>query len=159
MALHEEQSEKNTTSGDIYSHLASSEKILSAFGPFYATNHRVLRLDPDHGPSRGHLLEIPYAQLTSVEIVRRANHPLLALGTAMIILGLFIMPILPVSAILTLPIGGGLLYLGAQGKPGYYQLTAHDMPREAEKYWQVEYHRSGNFIATVRSIIGQMPDF
>jgi hypothetical protein len=159
MALHEDQSNYNIASDNIYTRLESSEKVLSVFGPFYATNHRVLRLDPLHGPSRGHLLEIRYHQLDSVEVVRRANHPVLALGTAMIILGLFIMPILPVSAILTLPIGGGLLYLGAQGKPGYYQLTARDMPREAEKYWRVEYHRSGNFIATVRSIIGQMPDF
>jgi hypothetical protein len=33
------------------------------------------------------------------------------------------------------------------------------MPKHAERYWQVEYNRSGNFIATVRSAIGQMPDF
>ena len=45
------------------------------------------------------------------------------------------------------------------GKTGYFQLMAHDMPKPAEKYWQVEYNRSGNFIATVRSIIGQVPDF
>lgn len=105
------------------------------------------------------MLEIPYSQLVSVEMVRRANHPVLALGTAMIILGLFIMPVLPISAVLTLPIGGGILYLGAKGKPGYFQLMAHNMPKEAEKYWQVAYSRSGNFIATVRSVIGQMPEF
>jgi hypothetical protein len=159
MAHHQDQSNHGLAPDNIYSRLASSEKILSVFGPFYATNHRVLRLDPSQGLSRGHLLEIPYSELASVEIVRRANHPVLALGTAMIILGLFMLPILPVSAVLTLPIGAGILYLGAQGKPGYFQLKARDMPRQAEKYWQVEYHRSGNFIATVRSVIGQMPDW
>jgi hypothetical protein len=159
MAPREHQSDQDMASDNIYTLLAPSERIISTFGPFYATNHRVLRLDPVQGPSRGHLLEIPYSQLDSVEIVRRANHPVLALGTAMIILGLFIMPVLPVSALLTLPLGGGVLYLGAQGKPSYYQLTARDMPRQAEKYWQVAYHRSGDFIATVRSIIGQMPEF
>ncbi|HEU0021624.1 MAG TPA: hypothetical protein VFR55_08135 [Dehalococcoidia bacterium] len=159
MALHEDQSNYSVSSANIYSRLAASEKMLSAFGPFYATSYRVLRLDPPRGLSRGYLLEIPYSQLASVELVRRANHQMLALGTAMIILGLFILPIMPISAALTLPIGGGILYLGARGKPGYYQLMAHDMPQQAEKYWQVEYNRSGNFIATVRSVIGQMPDF
>lgn len=159
MERHGNQSNYSMAPADIQSHLAASENIVSVFGPFYATSHRVLRLDPPNGPSRGHLLEIPYGQLASVEMVRRANHPVLALGTAMIILGIFILPFLPISAVFTLPIGGGVLYLGAKGKPGYFQLMAHDMPKEAEKYWQVEYNRSGNFIATVRSVIGQMPDF
>ena len=159
MELQGDPSDYSIAPVDIYSRLAASEKVLSVFGPFYATNHRVLRLDPPNCLSQGHLLEIPYSQLVSVEMVRRANHAVLALGTAMIILGLFIMPVLPISAVLTLPIGGGVLYLGAKGKTGYFQLMAHDMPKPAEKYWQVEYNRSGNFIATVRSIIGQMPDF
>ena len=159
MELQGDPSDYSIAPVDIYSRLAASEKVLSVFGPFYATNHRVLRLDPPNCLSQGHLLEIPYSQLVSVEMVRRANHAVLALGTAMIILGLFIMPVLPISAVLTLPIGGGVLYLGAKGKTGYFQLMAHDMPKPAEKYWQVEYNRSGNFIATVRSIIGQVPDF
>jgi hypothetical protein len=159
MELQGDPSDYSIAPVDIYSRLAASEKVLSVFGPFYATNHRVLRLDPPNCLSQGHLLEIPYSQLVSVEMVRRANHAVLALGTAMIILGLFIMPVLPISAVLTLPIGGGVLYLGAKGKTGYFQLMTHDMPKPAEKYWQVEYNRSGNFIATVRSIIGQVPDF
>ena len=159
MTLHKEQSNYSTAPTGIYSHLAASEKVLSAFGPFYATSSRVVRLDPPNGLSRGHLLELPYSQITSVDMVPRANHPLLALGTALIILALFIMPILPISAVITLPVGGGILYLGAKGKPGYYQIMAYNMPKQAEKYWQVEYNRSANFIATVRSAIGQMPDF
>ncbi len=143
----------------IQSHLSSSEKVLSVFGPFYATSYRVLRLDPPKGPSRGNLLEIPYHQLTSIEMVRQANHSLLALGTVLIILGLLLSLILFFSTILVLAIGGAFLYLGARGKPGYFQLYARDMPKQAERYWQVEYDRPGNFIATVRSAIGQMPDF
>jgi len=159
MELQGDQSYYSIAPAGIYSVLAASEKVLSVFGPFYATNHRVLRLDPPDCLGQRHSLEIPYSQLVSVEMVHRANHAALALGTAMIILGFFIMPFLPISAMLTLPIGSGFLYLGAKGKPGYFQLMTHDMPKPAEKYWQVEYNRSGSFIATVRIIIGQMPDF
>ena len=144
---------------DIQSHLSSAEKVLSAFGPFFATNYRVLRLDAPNGPSRGHLLEIPYHQLDSIDMVRRSNHPMMALGTVMVVLGLLMSGFLPISALLMLPLGGVFIYLGAKGKPGYFQLLARDMPKQAEKFWQVEYNRSGNFIATLRSAIGQMPDF
>lgn len=143
----------------IYSYLNPSEQLLSVFGPFYATSHRVLRLDPPNGPSRGHLLEIPYHELTSIELVHRANHPVLALGTVMIILGLLLSMVLFFSTILVILLGAAFLYLGARGKPGYFQLHARDMPQHAQRYWQVQYDRSGNFIATVRSAIGQMPDF
>ena len=119
----------------------------------------MVRLDPPDGPSRGHLLEISYADLASVDMVRRANHPALALGAALVILGLLMMPILPISAILTVPLGGAFLYIGARGKPGYFQLQARSMPKQAEKYWRVSYERSGSFIATLRSAIGQMPEF
>jgi hypothetical protein len=153
------RSENGNRNPSIQAHLTPSEKVLSVFGPFYATSYRVLRLDPPNGPSKGHLLEIPYQQLTSVELMRQPNHPVLALGTVMIILGLLLSMVLVFSTILVILLGGVFLYLGARGKPGYYQLYAREMPRHAEKYWQVEYHRSGNFIATVRSVIGQMPDF
>jgi hypothetical protein len=143
----------------IYSYLDPSEQLLSVFGPFFATSYRVLRLDPPRGPSRGHVLEIPYHQLTSIELVNRPNHPVLALGTVVIILGLFLSLILFFSTFLVLALGAVMLYLGMRGKPGYFQLYAQDMPRKAQRYWQVEYKRSGNFIATVRSAIGQMPDF
>lgn len=143
----------------IYSYLEPSEQVLSVLGPFYATSYRVLRLDPPKGPSRGHLLEIPYPQLTSIELVRRPNHPLLALGTVLIIMGLLLSLVLFFSTILVILLGAVFLYLGARGKPGYFQLYARDMPQHAQRYWQVQYERSGNFIATVRSAIGQMPDF
>jgi len=147
------------SSPEIQSHLAPSERILSVFGSFYATSYRVLRLDSPSGPSRGHLLEIPYHQLASIEMVRRPNHGVLALGTVLIILGLLLSMVLFFSTILVIIMGAVFLYIGARGKPGYYQLYARDMPKHAERYWQVEYNRSGNFIATVRSAIGQMPDF
>jgi hypothetical protein len=144
---------------DIQPHLSPSEKVLSAFGPFYATSHRVVRLDPKNGPSRGHLLEIPYHQLTSVELMRRPNHPLMVLGAFIILLGFFLTGILYFSSIFAILVGGAILFAGARGRPGYYQIYAREMPRHAERYWQVEYNRSGSFIATVRSVIGQMPDF
>ena len=144
---------------NIHSYLAPSERMLSSFGSFHATNYRVLRLDPPDGTTQGRLLEIPYHRLISVDLVRRANHPLLILGTLMVLLGLFILPVLPVSALLTLPIAGGVLFMGARGKPGYFQLSARDMPKREERLWRVEYERSGTFVATLRSSIGQMPEF
>ncbi|MFQ6029857.1 MAG: hypothetical protein ACE5Q6_20465 [Dehalococcoidia bacterium] len=144
---------------DIQQHLGSSERILSVFRPFYATSHRVLRLDPEDGPSRGYLLEIHYNQLTSVDLVRRSNHLLMAAGTIMVILGLLLTTVLFFSSIFAVLVGAGFLFVGFKGKPGYYQISARDLPRQAERYWQVEYNRSGSFIATIRSAIGQMPDF
>ena len=144
---------------NIHHYLATSERLLSSFAPFYATNYRVMRLDPPSGPSRGHLLEIPYQNLASVDMVRRANHPSLGLGAVMVILGLLMTPFLPISALFMLPLGGVFLYIGARGKPGYFQLQAREMPKQAQKYWQVNYERSGSFIATLRSAIGQMPEF
>ena len=144
---------------NIHRYLAASERLLSSFAPFYATNYRVVRLDPANGPSQGNLLEISYRDLASVDMVRRANHPALALGAVLVILGLLMTPVLPISAILSLPLGGVFLYIGARGKPGYFQLQARNMPKQAEKYWQVSYERSGSFIATLRSAIGQMPEF
>lgn len=158
-SLRKNAARDNAVAPDIQSHLSRSEKVLSVFGPFFATNYRVLRLDSPTGPSRGHLLEIPYDQLASIDMVRRSNHPMMALGTIMVILGLLMGAILPISALLMIPMGGGFIYLGARGKPGYFQLLARDMPKKAEKFWQVEYNRSGIFIATLRSAIGQMPEF
>ena len=77
---------------NIQEYLAPAEKVLSVFGPFYATSHRVLRLDPEGGPSRGYLLEIHYNQVTSVELMRRANHPMMVMGAIMVLLGLFLIP-------------------------------------------------------------------
>jgi hypothetical protein len=150
---------KGVNNVDIQPHLAQSEKVLSVFGPFYATSHRVIRLDSEKGPSRGHLLEIPYHQVTSVELMRRANHPVMALGAFIILMGFFLTGILFFSSIFAILVGGAILFAGARGRPGYYQIYARKMPRHAERYWQVEYNRSGSFIATVRSVIGQMPDF
>ena len=111
------------------------------------------------GPSRGHLLEIHYNQLTSVDLVRRSNHPVMVMGTIMIVLGLMLTVILFFSSIFAILVGAGFLFVGFQGKPGYFQISARDMPQEAQRYWQVDYNRSGSFIATLRSAIGELPDF
>lgn len=144
---------------NIYNHLASTEKLLSSFGPFHATSSRLLRLDPANGASRGHLLEIPYSQLVSIKLMRNANHPMLLTGTLIIILGFLLIPFLVFSSAFIILLGGVFLFLGMKGKAGYFQIYARDMPRQAERYWQVQYERSGSFIATIRSVIGEMPDF
>ncbi len=105
------------------------------------------------------MLEIPYSQLTSVDLMRRANHPMMVAGTFLIILGLFLTPLLVFSSIFAVIVGAIFLVIGARGKPGYYQLHAEGLPRQSQRLWQVEYNRSGSFIATLRSVIGQRPDF
>ena len=144
---------------EIQRHLAASERLLSVFRPFYATSFRVLRLDPVDGPSQGNLLAIPYSEITSVNLVRRSNHVVMGLGTALVILGLILTTLLFFSSLLAILVGAGFLLVGFNGKPGYYQISARGLPRKAERYWQVNYNRSGTFIATLRSAIGQMPDF
>ena len=148
-----------TNTANIYSYLEPSERLLCSFGPFHATSYRVLRLDSETGLSRGHLLEIPYPQLASVKLVQQPNHPILIMGTVVIVLGLLLTPLLVFSAVFALVVGGLFIFVGARGKPGYFQIYAHDMPQQAERYWQVQYERSGSFIATVRSVIGEMPEF
>ena len=151
--------EGDTENTSIAEYLQPSERVLSVFLPFYATSYRVLRLDPPNGPSRGHLLEMQYQQLASIDLTRRASHPIMALGAVLIILGFLTTGILPISAMLIMVMGGVVIFFGARGKPGYYQLYARDMPRQALRYWRVEIVGSANFIATVRAVIGQMPDF
>lgn len=143
---------------DIQAHLSPSEKILSEFKPFYATSHRVIRMTPGDTATGAQLLEIPYHELTSVELMRRPNHPMMMMGTAMIAIGIFLATIPFVTSIFAILAGVAVLAIGARGKLGYYQLHARGMPPEAERLWQVDYHRAGSFIATVRSAIGQLPD-
>jgi len=143
----------------IYDSLAPRETVICTFGPFCATSFRLLRLDSKDGPSRGQILEIAYPDLTAVKIVHKPNHPMLIMGTVSVVLGLLLTPILVFSPIFSIIVGGLFLFIGAKGKAGYFQIYARDMPKHAEQYWQVAYERSATFIATVRSIIGEMPDF
>jgi hypothetical protein len=144
---------------DIQAHLSPSEKILSEFKPFYATSHRIIRVAPGDAGSRTRLLEIPYHQLTAVELMRRPNHPMMIIGTIMTAIGLYLATVPFITSIFAILAGAAVLAIGARGKLGYYQLHASGMPPEAERFWQVDYQRSGSFIATVRSAIGQLPDF
>ena len=151
--------ETKTDITSIYDTLAPREKVISTFGPFFATSFRLLRLDPADGPSRGHVLEIPYPELTAVKMMHKPNHPMLIMGTVVVVLGFLMMVLVPFSAVFAIIFGGLFLFLGAKGKAGYFQIYARNMPKHAEQYWQVAYNRSGSFIATVRSVIGEMPDF
>ena len=84
---------------------------------------------------------------------------MLIMGTVSVVVGLLVTSILVFSPIFAIIVGGLFLFIGAKGKAGYFQIYARDMPKHAEQYWQVAYERSGTFIATVRSVIGEMPDF
>ena len=79
-----------TTIGEelsIQDYLDPTEKLLGVFQPFYATSHRVIRLEPQAGRVGARLLEIPYNQLRAVRLVHQAYHPMLMVGTVLVVLG------------------------------------------------------------------------
>ena len=66
--------------------LRPGERVVSKFGPYYATSHRILLyLETD---SRTITREIPYSELEAVEEVKLGNPRLMILGTGMALLGL-----------------------------------------------------------------------
>ncbi len=139
----------------IQDYLSPTEKLLGVHQPFYATSHRVIRLEPRPGPKGGLLLEIPYHQLNAVRLVHQVSHPMLAAGAVLVVLGLYLATLPLLTAVLPILVGAALLFFGARGRPSYYQLHAVDLTSEAERWWRLEYPRSGSFIATLRHAIGQ----
>ena len=161
----------------IQSLLQPTEKLLSEFPPFYATSYRVIRLSEAAAPTPRRdwwtllswgkpppappplLLELPYSQITGVERVDEARHPMMAAGTGMIILGLLLLVIPFVTGVLAIAVGVGLLAAGAKGQLAYYQIQARNLPPEQAQFWRIPYAGSGSFVATVRQVIGQFPEF
>ncbi|HLF05414.1 MAG TPA: hypothetical protein VI855_09395 [Dehalococcoidia bacterium] len=139
----------------IQDYLSPTETLLGVCPPFYATSRRVIRLEPRRGPEGAWLLEIPYQQLRSVRLVHQSHHPMLAVGTLMVLLGLYLTTLSLLTSVFPILAGAAFLVFGARGRPRYYQLHAPDLPPEAERWWRVEYAKSASFIATLRHAIGQ----
>jgi hypothetical protein len=142
----------------IQDYLSPSETLLGVFQPFYATSHRVIRLEPRRGQEGTRLLEITYQQLSSVRLVHQAYHPMLMVGTILVALGLYLATLPLITSVFPILFGAVFLFLGARGRPRYYQLHARDLPPETERWWRVEYAKSASFIATLRHAIGQGAD-
>ena len=164
--------------------LMPGEKILSECKPFYATSRRIIRYDET---AQGEpAAEVAYDQLAGVEVIRISNHTMMILGTIVILFTLFLTGTgyIFITSIPGLIGGAAMLAFGARGKLGYYQLhikdriTAIDKGSEVtgsttirgfmeslglgrasgEARWNLEFSKAGSFIATIRTIKGELTE-
>ena len=164
--------------------LGPGEKVISECKPFYATSRRIIRYDERAGRDQVHELE--YHELTSVELVRKPNHPLMIMGTLALLAAILLTTtgLIIVTAIPALMAGIMLLVLGARGKLGYYRLNVREpspprpgdpdpgwdgtirslleplglMTPTRDARWCLDYKRGGSFIATIRVIVRELPE-
>ncbi|MCH8311010.1 MAG: hypothetical protein IIB17_11035 [Chloroflexi bacterium] len=142
---------------DASAHLKDGERIVSQFGPYFATSQRILVVMKK---AAGTVVdELPYTQLETIDEVSVPNHRKMIIGTIMAITG-FVLTfgwylILPLIAAF---LGVFMVFQGAVGHPAYYQLRGRDMARHQLQRWQIRRYGAGSFIATIRTITGLNPD-
>jgi len=142
---------------DTTTYLRDGERIVSQFGPYFATSQRVLVvLKKGAGTD---VDELPYAQLETIDEVSVPDHRKMIIGSVLAIVGL----ILTVGWFLILPLiavfaGIILVFHGAVGRPAYYQLRGRDMEKQQLRRWQIRRYGAGSFIATIRTITGLEAD-
>ena len=166
--------------------LTPGEKILSECKPFFATSKRIIRFDED--PMGARVAELSYQQVTAVQLTRKPSHPMMAMGTAAFLCGLFLFSsgFLIITGIPAMIAGIAMLAMGARGSVGYYQLHVQDGSVAADRsdqqdigwgptvngiidflglrspsgeaLWRLDYVRARSFIATIRTVKGDLPD-
>ena len=134
--------------------LKHGETIISDHHPYYATSDRVIHYQEIDG--REELWELPYARLTSVEVVKLPRHKMMIAGT-MLIVGGAIMSVTLQFITSWLAIVGGVaaIIYGGIGREAYYQLHANGMTKEEAARWRLVYWGSGSFIRTIRTVTGR----
>ena len=142
---------------DASAHLKDGERIVSQFGPYFATSQRILVVLKKAAETV--VDELPYAQLETIDEVSVPNHRKMVVGTILAITG-FVLTfgwymILPLIAAF---VGIFMVFQGAVGKPAYYQLRGRNMERHQLQRWQIRHYGAGSFIATIRIITGLEPD-
>ena len=138
----------------VETHLRQKERIVSRFGPYYATSTRlILHLERD---GMEELHELPYSQIDKIDEVRKSNHPRMMIGAIATIVSIvasfslnMITPLLGVVA------GAFLVLHGSIGGPAYYQVHGRDVPRAQMHLWQIRYRGAGSLIASIRTIKGE----
>ena len=174
-----------TRSTDLETTLAPGEKVLSECGPLFATSRRLLRCE--RRPAGVSFEELSYQQLTGVEVVRKASHPIMALGVLAVLGAIFmtITGLIFVTAFLAVAGGLAMVLYGSKGHNSYYQLHVDQPPtasspepptelevalervkaafgistEKVDKRWQLDFVKGRSFIATVRTIRGDLPEF
>ena len=138
----------------VETHLRQKERIVSRFGPYYATSTRLILHLERNGVEKLH--ELPYSQIDKIDEVRTSNHSRMMVGGIVTIVSIIasyslnmITPLLGVVA------GGFLVLHGSIGGPAYYQVHGRDVPREQMHLWQIRYRGAGSLIASIRTIKGE----
>ncbi len=180
-----EESLLMTRPSNLETMLAPGEKVLSQCGPLYATSRRLLRYERQGGAVS--FEELSYQQLTGVEVVRKASHPIMALGVLAVLGAIFmtITGLIFVTAFLAVAGGLAMVLYGSKGHNSYYQLHVDQPPtvpspepptelevaldriksafgintEKVDKRWQLDFVKGRSFIATVRTIRGDLPEF
>lgn len=138
---------------DTSAHLKDGERIVSQFGPYFATSRRILVVMKKAAETV--VDELPYTQLETIYEVSVPNHRKMMIGAILAIAG-FVLTfvwylILPLIAAF---LGIFLVFQGSVGQPAYYQLHAHGMEKHQLQRWQIRHYGAGSFIATIRTITG-----
>ena len=135
-------------------YLRDDERIVSQFGPYFATSQRVLLITERRGETELH--EIPYSLLESVEDLRVFDYRKIARGALLAVTGILVsliwLSIVSIALVLT---GIVLLLAGAIWKVAYDQLRGRGMEGPELKKWQVRHFGAGSFIASIHTITGQ----
>ena len=136
--------------------LDEGERIVSSFGPYFATSRRILLYLER---ARGLVVrELAYEALNDIRSVNKANHLLLLAGIMLVVVSFFSMPILGVFLPLAgAALGAYFLILGSVGRPAYYQIEADGILPQEQWLWRIKHRGSGSFIATIRIILGKDP--
>ena len=136
--------------------LRDGERIVSSFGPYFATSRRILLYLEQ---AKGLLVrELPYEEFDDIRAVNESNHKLLGLGALLVIASiasmLFLGLFLPLAGV---GLGGYVLLIGAMGRPAYYQIEAEEIDSDDLWLWRINHRGGGSFIATIRVIMGKDP--
>ncbi len=138
----------------VETHLKQRERIVSRFGPYYATSTRLILHLEKKGAEEIH--ELPYSQIEKIDEVRTSNHPRMMLGVVVTVVSIIVAYSLSMITPLLGVVAGAFLVLhGSIGGPAYYQVHGRDVPREQMRLWQIRYRGAGSLIASIRTIIGE----
>ena len=131
-----ETSWEHSTELKVAAHLRDRERIVSSFGPYYATSHRVLLyLERNTGPE---MHELPYNRLDRIEAVSVSNQGLMMLGAVVVILSiLLVFTLALVTPLLAAIVGVVAVFYGGIGRPAYYQIHGRGMSEKELRRWQV----------------------
>jgi len=132
----------------IIDHLAPGEQVITRFGRYYATSHRVLWYAQT--PAGEEVADLPYYRLRSVVLVRNPNHRLMAGGTILAVAGFLLTAYIGfITGPLAIIFGVGMVLLGAHGKEGHYLLRGEGLSAEEQRRWRIPYRGSLDFMATI----------